>query len=394
MNKIGKLSFSILLLFICLIKRIAFVCTFKNVAFRKKPIHIMFCTVDHYEPGTQSASMEIEFQRVNDLLSTFPKIVENHRDSAGNIPKRTWFFPPHYHRNGSLKKLVELCARGYGEIEFHLHHGKTEPDTPENLEKTIRKTIEEYSKFGIFGKCNGQIKYGFIHGDWALENSRNNNFCGVNNEIELLIKTGCYADFTFPSCIENNPLKINTIFYVKEDPSKPKSYRRGRSVMDQKRTPGDLMLVQGPIYPYLFFKRKYFPLLKINAAAIDDKFQFSKNRIDVLVKAGIHLKGKNNWIFIKTHTHGALDNKVVLGQKMNKIFSYLETKYNDGKHFVLHYVTAREMYNIINAMEENKTGDNPELYRNYKITPPIYNTSIDILEMSEELKKLVFKTYR
>ena len=87
-------------------------------------------------------------------------------DSSGNIPKRTWFFPPHYHRNSALKKLVSLCERGYGEIELHLHHGKIKPDTSENLEMTIRQCVKEYSYFGIFGHdTNNDKKYGFVHGD-------------------------------------------------------------------------------------------------------------------------------------------------------------------------------------------------------------------------------------
>jgi hypothetical protein len=36
----------------------------------------------------------------------------------------------------------------------------------------------------------------------------------------------------------------------------------------------------------------------------------------------------------------------------------------------LHYVTAREAYNIVKAAEDGK-GGNPEAYRNYRIPPPL-----------------------
>jgi hypothetical protein len=36
---------------------------------------------------------------------------------------------------------------------------------------------------------------------------------------------------------------------------------------------------------------------------------------------------------------------------------HLESVYNDGKNYVLHYVTAREMYNIVKAAEAGKSGD-------------------------------------
>ena len=166
---------------------------------KENPTHVIFCLVDHFEPGTGNVNKEVEDERMAELLTKYPKLADNHKDFHGNIPKRTWFFPPHYHRNNNLKKLVSLCERGYGEIELHLHHGKTCPDTSANLKDTIMQSIKEYSEFGIFGFQNGEKKYAFIHGDWALDNSRNGKFCGVNNEIHILNSTGCFADFTFPS---------------------------------------------------------------------------------------------------------------------------------------------------------------------------------------------------
>ena len=49
---------------------------------------------------------------------------------------------------------------------------------------------------------------------------------------------------------------------------------------------------------------------------------------------------------------------------------YLGERYNDGREWVLHYVTAREMYNIIRAAEDGNTG-NPGSYRDYMIDPPV-----------------------
>ena len=146
----------------------------------------LFCMVDHYEPGTGHASHELEKKRMQNLLTKYPQLADRHRDCHGNRPRRTWFFPPHYHRFGNLKELVSLCEAGYGEVELHLHHGKKKPDTPENLERTIRLCIEEYSAFGVFGTENGQKRYGFIHGGLVIDNSRRDGrFCGVSNEIQV-----------------------------------------------------------------------------------------------------------------------------------------------------------------------------------------------------------------
>ena len=49
-------------------------------------------------------------------------------------------------------------------------------------------------------RYTGEVGYGFIHGNWALDNSRpDGRMCGVDNELDVLRETGCYADFTLPS---------------------------------------------------------------------------------------------------------------------------------------------------------------------------------------------------
>jgi hypothetical protein len=50
------------------------------------------------------------------------------------------------------------------------------------------------------------------------------------------------------------------------------------------------------------------------------------------------------------------------------MYSILEREYRDKPGSHLHYVTAREFYNIIKAAEAGHTG-NPHAYRNYVIPP-------------------------
>ena len=48
------------------------------------------------------------------------------------------------------------------------------------------------------------------------------------------------------------------------------------------------------------------------------------------------------------------------------MFSYFEEEYNDMQKYFLHYVSAREMYNIVKAAECGEEG-NPNRYRDYII---------------------------
>lgn len=157
------------------------------------------------------------------------------------------------------------------------------------------------------------------------------------------------------------------------------------------------MLIQGPLYPFLMDSDKEGRSI-FRLSALGDSISttgvISEKRVDAWVRTGIHVLGKPDWIIIKTSMHGAVDPDAALGDQMERIFSYLESKYNDSSHYVLHYVTARELYNIVKAIEAGEPSSNPEEYRDFLVRPPIYNSAADCLEASEELKGLLAKTHR
>jgi hypothetical protein len=97
----------------------------------------------------------------------------------------------------------------------------------------------------------------------------------------------------------------------------------------------------------------------------------SKERVDLWVNANVHVKGQPNWRFIKIHTHGTQDKDmdILLGKPVEDMHQYLNEKYNDGDKYKLHYVSAREVYNIVKAAEAGKIGD-PNEYRDFILTKP------------------------
>lgn len=337
--------------------------------------HIIICICDHCDFGSRGVFRPGEADVVKTWEEKFPKFSQRHKDSVGINLQHTWFFPPHYHRADYLEKLVQLCSKGYGEIEMHLHHDHMPPyaDTSQTLRKKVKDCIASYSKLGVFCLPNGEKTFGFIHGDWALDNSRKGKYCGVNDEIRILGEEGCYADFTFPSLGEAQPSKINSIYYVLDDPSKPKSYNTGVDVTVGGKAFGDLMLIQGPLE--LRFKRNFgipfYPA--IEAAALEESSTLSMQRVIAWLKANIHIKGRPEWIFVKLHTHGLMMQNFDhnFGELAETFFTDLEKKYNNPKDGYLHYVTARQMYNIVKAAEAGKTG-NPADYCNYLIPKYVY----------------------
>ena len=339
-----------------------------------KPVDIILCVADHFEPSIFADDPLVQKKRIEDWISRYPRLADKHRDFNGNRAVHTWFFPPHDDKNNNLESLTTLCKKGYGEIELHLHHDRIPPfpDSAETLKVKIKDAISRYSGLGIFGidKNNHRVRFGFVHGDWALDNSRCGKYCGVNNELQILSRLGCYADFTFPCLWESQPKKINAIYYAQDDLCSPKSYNTGVDVALGHSVSGDLIIIEGPIglRPKI---KWHLPFVAIEAANISSTDIPTPQRIRFWVNAAIHVKGQPDWTFIKVHTHGAPEANadVLLGEDMDRMYSYLEEKYNDGKNYRLHYVTAREMYNMIKAAEFGERGD-PNRFRDYLIAKP------------------------
>ncbi len=93
-----------------------------------------------------------------------------------------------------------------------------------------------------------------------------------------------------------------------------------------------------------------------------------------MLEQGIHVEGRPEWIFVKVHCHGAQEESenVLLGEGAEQMYRILESRYNDGSRYRLHYVTAREMFNIVKAAENGLDG-NPSSHRDYLI-PPYLNS--------------------
>ncbi|MCG8667898.1 MAG: hypothetical protein MI867_00670 [Pseudomonadales bacterium] len=337
------------------------------------PLHIMFCFVDHYEPmWINPDNIELERQRVDRWLNEYPGLFGHITDADGCLPKHTYFYPEEEYRQEHLDKIQKLCEMGYGEIEIHLHH---EDDTSENLRKLLTNFANTlHVNHGALPKHpeTGLPSYGFIHGNWVLDNSDPlGRYCGVNDELIILRETGCYADFTLPSA--PNPAQtstVNSIYYATDDPDKPKSHDKGVMVEVGKPASGDLMIIQGPLT--LDWRKKKMGFMPgIDNGDMKTTMPPDEHRVDAWVNQHIHVKGRPNWIFIKIHTHGTQerDMDTLLGPPTVKMYEYLASKYNDGKDYVMHFVSSREMYNIIKAAEAGETG-NPNEYRDYILDKP------------------------
>ena len=336
------------------------------------PVHVMFCFVDHFEPMWRGAELHTQRARVDRWCRDYRALALRHLDADGRPPQHTFFYPEEEYAEEHLDKLSALCSDGFGEIEVHLHHDN---DTETNFRESITRFCRVlHERHGALSRdpFDGGLRFGFIHGNWCLDNSRpDGRWCGLNNELVLLRELGCYADFTLPSApSDTQTATSNSIYYATDDPLKPKSHDSGVPVHVGGKASGDLMMVQGPL-GLNWRTRRAGVLPKIENADVRAGCPPTPDRIDAWVRTGIHVEGRPEWVFVKVHTHGTqeADMDTLLGAAAERMHAHLERAYNDGERYVLHYVTARETYNIIKAAEAGERG-NPGEYRDYVLPRP------------------------
>lgn len=323
------------------------------------PIDVMVAMVDHFEPSRREGAAGVK--KVEEWCAGYEQIASRHRDSDGVMPQHTWFYRYDYPNFDCLNILSKYVHRHLGEIEFHLHHGN---DTSESFAQTIREGVTWFNTGGAMLTAEPTPKRGFayIAGNWALDNGRGDaSMSGVNNELEILARAGCFADFTFPAYgVNAQPRMVNSIYYATDTPA-AKSYDTGVPVQVGVPPTGDLMIFEGPLY--VDWGNGY-----IEHSALETFAPYMRERVAYWLRAGVHVAGRPEWIFVKLHTHGMQSRGMFLGPQLEQLLSDLETQYRGGK-FRLHYVTAREAYNIAKAAEAGKTGD-PNLYRDFIFKQP------------------------
>jgi hypothetical protein len=144
-------------------------------------VHLLLCVADHYEPKMGGADRARALSRVETWLREYPRRFGGFRDSDGRPPRHTFFFPIEEYEPEYLDRLAELCRAGYGEVEVHLHHDR---DSADNLRRRLAEFKELLARqHGLLARHRdtGGITYGFIHGNWALCNSRpDGRWCGAN----------------------------------------------------------------------------------------------------------------------------------------------------------------------------------------------------------------------
>ncbi len=325
-------------------------------AFKRKETvahkHIYFCLVDHYEPYFAGADQKTARKLVDDWVEGYRKVASKHSDSNGNPPQHSYFYPIEEYDEYVLDKLKVICDEGLGDVDIHLHH---DDDTADNLKTTLIEFNQMlFDKHGLLRKNeNGELVYGFIHGNWALANSRpDGRWCGVDNEIEVLLNTGCVYDMTMPSApSDTQTTTINSLYFANEKPGR-KSHDIGELVTSENWREQELLMIQGPL-KLNWQSRKLGVIPRIEAGELSGDAPPSLQRIKLWEEANITIEEQPEHIFIKVYTHGLQTQNMKMffdDGGFDHLWSLLEKRYKNKKNYTLHYVNAWQMYQKIKQL--------------------------------------------
>jgi hypothetical protein len=325
------------------------------------PTHVFFLLTDHFEPDWDA-------DRVENWAERYAKLAASHRDSRGRPPQHTWFFPAEQASKPVLDVMQRMTAAGWGEVELHYHHSR---ETSEVLKPRLLTNIAMLQRYGFVETIDGRTQFAFIHGNFGLDNGNGPLMCGVNDEIRMLRELGCFADFSFPSLFNDaQPAIVNSIYAVLDDPERPKSYNNRLPLSTLRDGRADLMIFEGPlIFSWSKTLRRLF--VDLDDGDIHPGVPASPARVDRWVRANVHVDERPDWVFVKTFAHGAStpeDVDSVLGLNFDETLTYLERHYNDGHRYVLHYITARQAYNLARAAADGQKGE-PERYLDWVVPP-------------------------
>ncbi len=317
---------------------------------RTKPKRLWVAITDHYEPMGGNVELAQGLARVARWQRRWPEIAAAApHDSAGEPPKFTLFYPQEEYQHQVVQALEGMHRAGIADVEVHIHHDN---DTHAGFCMKISEFVKRlHGDHGFLRHHGGRVVFGFIHGNWALDNSRpDGRWCGVTGELQALRDLGCYADFTMPSLPSPTQGRmVNRIYWTRGNRAKPRGFDTGLDAVPGGGRRGDLLMVPGPLG--LRFRERLIPRIEAGElAGYDRPTPYRVERwIDLAPRIG-------DDIFLKLYGHTAREDNAaaLLGDAPGT--GSLQPMFRDihqaaaARGLELHWATAYEMFCAIERL--------------------------------------------
>jgi hypothetical protein len=347
----------------------------RQISSTDAPAHLIILVANHFEPAWNPSSLPMDWDtqlaRVDRWAGLARKIGEAVRDHDGTPFRHTYFYPAEQYNRRLLERIAAIQAENLGEVEIHFHHGVERPDTAENTRRVLENFRDALAQEH---KCLSRVSkgappmYAFVHGNWALANSANGRFCGVDSEMQILAQTGCYADFTLPSAPDVSQVpRINAIYQCGRPLSEQTPHKSGPTLKVGEGATLPVILT-GPLVLDWGRRNNGLPIPRIDNGALTANYALDSARLARWRGARITVSGRPEWIFIKLYCHGFFDQDqpAMIGDDMQRFLEEALGEAERAGRFTIHFATAREAFNIAMAAVDGQSGE-PGLYRDYRL---------------------------
>lgn len=187
--------------------------------------------------------------------------------------------------------------------------------------------------------------------------------------MQILAETGCYADLTLPSAPHPAQVgKIKALYECALLLNRRAPHRRGRDLRRGQTAHTFPLIIQGPLGLNFARRVRGWPMPCIENGTLTTLYPPTMHRLGLWRQTAITVRDCPNWLFIKLHCHGMdpRDEGAMLGVAMRQFLRELTEGARTSGEYRVHFVTAREMVNIILAACDGRDG-NPGDYRDYRL---------------------------
>ncbi len=285
------------------------------------PTHVFLAVCDHFEP-LHDTDKTGAVSRVERWAEDFPRLIEPFRDHGGRSPKHTFFYPVEQYDPDLLAPLAGLCHATGSEVEIHLHHDR---DNPAGFREALERGKEDLARHGLLARDrDGSIRFAFIHGNWALNNTHpEGRGCGVDEEIGILRASGLLRrlhDALGPSPTQSRV--VNRIVYLADLPRRaPYDASIEAEVGHAPPLRDDPRRSSPSRSPRLELEAAQMGLLpRIENGDLTGANPPTLLRLRLAAGLRVSVTGNPGWVFVKWHTHGGIEpnSGTLLGEPMRR----------------------------------------------------------------------------
>jgi hypothetical protein len=290
---------------------------------------------------------------LQDLPSLEPRAPEN----GSAAPKHTIFLSPDaLPPAGEDASLVAYCRATGSEIELQ---AVTASGGSAEALKSFTEARNQLHERSLLSHDGAGAACFAVHRSSARTQSSAPHPQGLR-------EAGCYAEFAAPALrSREETLPLPRIYYRSGD-ALPRS-RRVRSDRDA-RGPSDeeLLTIEQPLS--LDWTRRRMGLLPaLERGWISEDEPLSPQRLRLWIDCKISLEGRPNWLFLALPLQPSAGHRAAprKGNRLREFQEMIAAAAETDRTVRFHYVTARELVNIIHAAEAGHSGD-PSQFRDFR----------------------------